>query len=227
MADNLRYEVKMVVDAFFLGEVRSWIYTHTAAFAVAFPPRRVNNVYFDTLDRQFMIDHIDGVPSRAKIRFRWYGDNWKVTAGQLEIKFKTARLGRKKVYPFLGSLDLTDCTWRDFNQALASGLIGPSPGSIFQLEMLHPSLINHYHREYFLSKDKLIRLTLDYGGIAYEQAFGLKPNLSRPQPSLDTLVIELKAPKSEHQRIAEVLSEFPQRCSANSKYLNALQYSLW
>lgn len=227
MAENLRYEVKMVLDGALLGEVRSWVYTHTAAFAVAFPPRQVNNVYFDTMDRQFMVDHVDGVPSRAKVRFRWYGDTRLINDGQLEIKVKIARLGQKEAYPFSGSMDLSNCSWRDFDKILTAGLTSASPGSLHLLEMLHPTLINQYQREYFLSKDKLVRLTLDYGGIAFEQAFGLKPNLRHPQPSRDTLVIELKAQKSEHQRIADVLAEFPQRCSANSKYLNSLEYSLW
>ncbi len=227
MMGNLRYEVKMVMDAFQLGQVRSWVYTHSNAFHVSFPPRQVNNIYFDTFDHQFMLDHIDGVAERGKYRYRWYGNTWQLEGGQLEIKKKMAKLGQKDLFPFSGSIDLSHCSWRELYLALRRGFKECTPGTIDLLELLLPTLINHYQREYYLSMDGVVRLTLDYDMVAYEQRFGLKPNLNYPQPARSNLVIEIKGAKDEHRRIADTLSEFPQRCSQNSKYLNGLEYSAW
>ena len=76
MEDKFRYEVKMVFDASHLGEVRSWVYAHIDAYSVAYPPQQVNNIYFDTIERNLMMEHIDGVANRAKVRFRRHGENW-------------------------------------------------------------------------------------------------------------------------------------------------------
>ena len=226
-AEDLRYELKLVLDPFLFGEARSWVYAHSSAFRVAYPPRQVNNVYFDTWDHACMDDHLAGVPARAKVRYRWYGDTWHLGGGQLEIKKKFARLGLKETYPFLGDLDLAACTWPQFHQALVQGITSAPQEILDSLRALTPVLVNRYQREYYLSMDGRIRLTLDYGTVAYQQGFGLSPNLTHPQPAQGDLVIELKAPKSEHSRIADVLSEFPQRCTANSKYLNALLSTPW
>jgi len=210
------------MDALHLGEVRSMVYTHSNAFGMAYPTRWVNNLYFDTLDHQFMVDHLNGVTSRAKIRFRWYGNTWNLQGGQFEIKKKIAHLGQKDIYPFSGNLDISQSNWREVCGTLASGLMDAPPGMVELLDMLQPTLINRYKREYYLSMDGVIRLTLDYEMKTYKQSYGFKPNLCYPQNSLSNLILEMKAPKKEHQRIADVLSEFPKRCSRNSKYLNGM-----
>lgn len=227
MSVDLRYEVKILTDSSHLGEVRSWVYTHSFAFRTAFPPRFVNNIYFDTQDRQCLVDHIAGVFSRSKVRFRWYGDTWKVQDGQLEIKKKIAQLNHKDTFPFSGQIDLSKSNWRELYVALLAGIEGESSGLGDFLKILQPTLINRYQREYFLSMDGVVRLTLDYDGTSYEQSFGLKPNLRYPQPSRSDLIIEIKAPKNEHYRIADALAEFPQRVSPNSKYLTGLEYAHW
>ena len=43
-----RYELKLVCDARYLDQARSWMRLHPAGLRVAYPPRRVNSLYFDT-----------------------------------------------------------------------------------------------------------------------------------------------------------------------------------
>ena len=226
MASEFRYEIKIVLGASHLSEMRSFVFSHSNAFGIAYPPRQVNNLYFDTFDHQCLIDHIDGVPNRAKIRYRWYGDTWKLNTGQLEIKKKIARLGHKTIFPFTGCIDLVRSNWREVHSALCLGLglMDISQGILDLLEMLQPTLINRYKREYYLSMDGVVRLTLDYDIRSYEQGFSFRPNISYQKPSLNNLIVELKAPKNEYQRIADVLSEFPRRCSRYSKYLIGMDH---
>lgn len=223
MKTDLRYEKKMVFDALRLGQVRSWIQSHPDAFRVAYPPRQVNNIYFDTPDYGMRQDHQDGIGDRSKFRFRWYGESWQVEGGQLEIKRKIGRLGYKHIQPIGGPLDLSRLNWREVIRTLKAE---SEERFAFLLGHVSPALINQYHREYYESTDRVIRITLDYDMRAYPQKFGFSPNLRFPTPLIDEVVIEIKAPMDEGQRIADVVSAFPLRCLQNSKYLTAMEYGI-
>ncbi|MBT3391103.1 MAG: polyphosphate polymerase domain-containing protein [Chloroflexi bacterium] len=214
-----RYEIKMVADALYLGEVRSWVFTHPNAFQIAYPPRQVNNIYFDTRDRDLMKDHINGAANREKFRFRWYGESWLANGGQIEIKKKRGMLGYKTTQKIIAPMDIARLNWGEIAAALKQEC---THEFTFLVENLIPVLINHYQREYYISMDGRIRVTLDYQMRAFEQAFGLSPNLKFPQLQLDNVIIEMKAAEADHARIANSLAQFPLRCTQNSKYLNGL-----
>lgn len=214
-----RYEIKMVTDALYLGEVRSWVFSHPGAFQVAYPPRQVNNIYFDTLDREMMEAHINGAVNREKFRFRWYGRSWLANGGQIEIKKKRGVLGYKTIQPITAPIDIARLNWKEIAAALKQEC---TREFTFIVENLAPVLINHYQREYYLSMDGRIRVTLDYQMRAFEQAFGLRPNLNFPQLQLDNVIIEMKAAEADHAQIANSLAQFPLRCRQNSKFLNGL-----
>ena len=221
MAENLRYEMKMVLDALRLDEVRSWVFSHSDSFNVAYPPRQVNNIYFDTIDRRLMMDHLNGVVNRSKIRYRWYGESWMGCDGQLEIKNKVGRLGFNITHAVGTTFDIGQMTWQEILNLLISEC--PNDSSIF-FETLTPTIINRYQREYYLSMDGVIRVTLDYGIQAFGQSFGFKPNINFPQPIKNDVIIEMKAPKNAQKRMSNALAEFPLRCSQNSKYLNGIEF---
>ncbi|MBL6965741.1 MAG: polyphosphate polymerase domain-containing protein [Anaerolineales bacterium] len=214
-----RYELKMVADALYLGEVRSWVFTHANAFQIAYPPRQVNNIYFDTIDRDLMKDHVNGAANREKFRFRWYGQSWLANGGQIEIKKKRGMLGYKSNQPIAASINIASLGWSQITTILKQE---SNAEFAFLVENLVPVLINHYQREYYISMDGRIRVTLDYQLRAFEQAFGLRPNLNFPQLQLDNVIIEMKAAEADHARIANSLAQFPLRCTQNSKYLNGL-----
>lgn len=221
MTPALRYEKKMIFESLRLGEVRSWVYAHPDAFQVAYPPRQVNNIYFDTVDRFFMAKHIDGVGNRAKFRFRWYGESWQIPEGQLEIKKKMGHVGYKITHPVRRAINLPQLKWQEIMELLKSE---SSNEFSSLLDNLTPALINQYQREYYESADRKIRVTLDYDIRAFSQTFGLSPNLTFPQLSVDDVIIEMKVAQEDHQRMADSLAEFPLRCLQNSKYLNGMEY---
>ena len=221
--NNLRYELKMVFDALRLAEVRSWVLSHSYAFRKAFPPRHVNNIYFDTPKWDMLGAHLDGVEKRAKVRYRWYGQTWTPSQGQIEIKFKQGNVGYKKQHNLLGELSFDKSSWVDIIQQLKN-LSENEFSSLF--DVFSPVLINRYKREYYVSADKAVRITLDYEMKAFAQIFFIKPNIKYEDPVVNNVVIEVKAEQIHHQKVADVLAEFPIYSEQHSKYLNGLEY-LW
>lgn len=68
---NPRYERKFTVQGLALSEILALVRRHPAAFREAYPPRMVNNVYFDTPGLNNYYDHVNGAPNRIKTRVRW------------------------------------------------------------------------------------------------------------------------------------------------------------
>jgi hypothetical protein len=69
--DPLRYEVKYVARATELHRVLTWVRNNRAGFREPYPPRQVNNVYFDTFDHFAYVENLSGASARSKVRFRW------------------------------------------------------------------------------------------------------------------------------------------------------------
>lgn len=221
MEEKLRYEIKMIFDALRLDEVRSWVYSHSDAFQIPFPPRQVNNIYFDTIERDLMTEHLDGVANRAKVRFRWYEESWLTKGGQIEIKVKNSQLGYKNIHKLSEVMDISQYTWVEIVEFLQKDM----PEDLKLLfNNLSPVIINQYQREYYVSMDGLIRVTLDYDMRAFEQSFGFSPNINFEQPLRNNVIIEMKSTKINHKRIADSLAEFPLYCTQNSKYLNGMEF---
>jgi len=219
MPENLRYEIKIAYDANQLYEARRWVRLHSYAFRTAYPPRQINNVYFDTLNMDSFNDHLSGASQRRKLRYRWYGPDLEHARGQLEIKEKQERIGWKEVQPAPVDLNLQTMDWRQIQNALLSQASGRFH---LMLAAARPVLINSYQREYYLSSDGYIRLTLDYRLHAYDQAFGLRPNLTCRTPLYDQIIIEFKSNQPYSRQLADALAEFPLRANRFSKYVGSL-----
>ena len=217
--DGLRYEIKMEQADTSFPVIKGWINLHSAGFAEAFPPRQVNNIYYDTLDMDTFNDHLEGVPLRRKLRYRWYGVNPELATGQLEIKNKKDRVGWKVVQPIGNSFNLKQSNWTLIYQKMVS----ESRGIFYELlAVSRPLIINHYWREYYQSADQRIRVTLDYKMKAFDQWLSARPNLIFLTPLIDLVIIELKSPVEYAAYLADMLSEFPLRANCNSKFVNAL-----
>ena len=215
-----RYEIKMVFSGLQSDLVRSLIRGHSTLFKKTYPSRQVNNIYFDTEDFQFKNDHIQGAQQRIKIRQRWYHDTWKLSNSQLEIKSKSGNLGSKIVFPIPIEIDLTKITWNEFRKVV---WLYPSNNVQLQLLNTRPVLVNRYQRDYFESADQLIRITLDTHLKSLDQVFGARPNLDRFIPMRNVCILEIKADSTQHLEIASTLGEFPQYCTAYSKYIHGTE----
>lgn len=216
----IRYELKMTYAQTWLQEVQSWILGHPTAFVTAYPPRWVNSIYFDTPDLDSFNDHLAGVPERRKLRFRWYGENLRLARGQMEIKNKSERASWKVVQPIDQEFDLETMEWSQ----IMDGLRQHSSGMTQELlSVVRPTLLDVYWREYYVSSDGLVRLTLDSDLRAYDERFASQPNLWFRQPLEETVILELKGDVALARVLADILAHFPNRVERRSKYVDALE----
>ena len=57
--------------------------------------RKINSIYFDTIELNFFYDSEEGTTPRKKIRYRWYGDKFN-KFGNIEIKEKNTFFSQKQ-----------------------------------------------------------------------------------------------------------------------------------
>lgn len=216
-----RYEIKIPCSPQQRAAVEAWVRLHPAHWRVAFPPRQVNNIYFDTIDCQSLNDNLGGTGDRDKLRLRWYGPHLETVSGaQMERKHKEGRVGWKEFWFFDGTLDLTTLTWAEVVARLRAA--ANKQAALWLGQFPEPVLINSYWRAYYVSADGLMRLTIDSNLRAYNQRLAVRPNLHRPAPLTHHLVIELKAAAAAHRQLSDALSAFPLRPNRHSKYVQGV-----
>lgn len=223
---SLRYELKLECETAYYAQVAAWIRLHSAGFREAYAPRQVNSLYLDTLSFDSLNDHIDGVPERRKLRFRWYGPDLGAARGQMELKIKRERVGWKIIQPVLHRIDFLHCDWGTIRQEMLAGLGGGPDGKqqlLFQelVGSARPFVLTSYRRHYYVSADGRVRLTIDDDLRAYDQLLAARPNLSFRTLLPDLFVVELKSDVQHAAHLADVLVEFPLRVHRHSKYVTA------
>lgn len=218
----LRYELKLVCPEIELPQVRSWLRLHIAGFKTAYPPRYVNNLYFDTAELDSFNANVAGVGRRAKLRLRWYGQPPLNALPQpvLELKFKQDMLGGKVQEKLDEVVDLTT-GWHDLAAVLRTNTAVSTLQNALRVAS-QPTLLNQYRRDYLISADGHIRATLDYGLRSYDQRLRPRLNADRPLRHHGQMVIELKGDETEAAELGRIAQQLPIRRSRNSKYVNAL-----
>lgn len=207
----------MVLRETDLPRVRASIRLHRRGFHTAYPPRRVNNIYFDTEDLASVRDNVAGIGRRVKARLRWYGPTWHVDRGVFELKCKLGLLGWKLSHPIEEALDLSRDRWSSIVRALGERL--PDRPRTHLLLAHRPVIINRYRREYFVAADGKARVTLDSDLAVYAQWAAARPNLLRAEPDPHRAILEVKMSPGELDRLAEVLDGFAVTVSKHSKFV--------
>jgi hypothetical protein len=215
-----RHEVKFVSLPVRYRDIAHWIRVHSAAFYSPYPPRRVNNVYFDDHRLVAYHENLVGDSVRSKVRVRWYGETVHPESGVLEVKRKRNLMGWKLSYP-TGALDFEADTWRSIRRKLRESLCGEA--RLWLDANPQAVLINRYEREYFVSRDEKIRVTLDAHQRVFDQRFGKRPNLARPANLPATVVIEFKFARGDFSLGSRAIQGLPVRASRNSTYVIGVQ----
>ena len=219
--EELRYELKTSCPAYQLARVHAWVVSHPGAFKKAFPPRWVNNVYFDTWEYDSLNDHLEGIEKHQKLRLRWYGPSYKqIQHAYLELKQRMNRVGRKDVQVLDCDFDLEKLTWSEIMAALKAGCDEHFSPIILSVR---PVLISRFYREYYVTADGETRLTLDYHLQSFDQRFSRFPNIRYSTPLLDDLIVEVKSGVETADRLSRLLANFPFRFDKYSKYVSSLQ----
>ncbi len=220
LVSDERYEIKIPFPSVQTPEVMAWIRLHPEQWRVSYPPRQVNNIYFDTLTFTNLNANLDGNYERSKLRIRWYGKIIdRLKNAQFEIKHKQGLIGWKRILAIPGTLQLTKHNWHHIMALLKSRM---KVASILFQRYPVPTIINSYNRRYYTSPDKKLRLTVDTNLLAYDQQTSLRPNiqcLSLPQPYT---IVEIKTHPDNVERLSHVLSHSTSRVTRFSKYVHAV-----
>jgi hypothetical protein len=217
---DTRREVKFVAYSSELHRLENWLRLHRAGFTRLFPPRWVNNLYFDDFDYAAFAENLTGGSERVKVRYRWYGQSAEPTTGNLEVKMKRNVFGWKLQYAVNQSPYRAGATWRSTIRELRSTL--PEQGRVWLDHNPMPVLINRYYRRYLMSSDGTTRVTIDTGQAVWDQRLRARPNLVKHARLPDAMVVEFKFSPDDRNTASEMLRDIPIRVSRNSKYVQGL-----
>jgi hypothetical protein len=82
---------------------------------------------------------------------------------------------------------------------------------------------NRYFRDYFLSRDGMVRVTIDTQQAVWDQRFKPRPNLTRRANLPRSLVVEFKFDRENCDVASQLVQGMPIRVSRHSKYINAVR----
>jgi len=221
LENGFRFERKYHVTEVHTPEIEDWVRRCSAMFSEAYAPRWVNNIYFDTPDLSAYFQNINGLADRTELRLRWYGNLLgSISKPVLEFKLKRGMVGAKESFrlkPFTLN--------RGFNTGELQTVFGEAdlPAKA-RLELSHvePSLINRYHRKYFVSADGHYRITIDSGLEFYRVHRYDNQFLSRITLPEST-VLELKYAGAIGDPDYRIMNFFPFRVTRMSKYVTGLE----
>ena len=218
---NSRYEIKFIAYDHQYALLQNWIKLNNLNFYREYKPRLVNNIYFDSFDLNSYSSNIYGDSSRIKLRYRWYDSFKEKNLGKFEIKFKRNLYGWKKKFNIPDIIISDKITWKNINKLINNNL--PQKYQYYFKENSVPQIINQYHRDYFISNDKKIRVTVDKDHYVFDQRHYQFPNLKKKTLAQRFLVMEFKFNRNTINEISSLIKDVPIRSSRNSKYVNSIR----
>lgn len=221
-AATLRFERKFVPPELGLEDILARLRCHPALFREVYPPRAINNLYWDSPELRNYHEHVQGCAHRLKLRLRWYGPlRGEVTRPVFECKFKRGQVSGKLARPLPGFAHNGSLPHARLRAALETADL---PGLL--RERLHgarPVLVNRYRRRYFASADGRLRLTLDTDLEFFDARHpdGLLAPVAVLAPRF---ILELKYPPEHAEAAAAAASELPFRLVRCSKYVLGVEH---
>jgi len=218
--EKTRHEVKFVGQELVYHDLVQWVRVNGAGFRTEYPPRRINNIYFDTYDLATYEANLSGCSRRLKVRYRWYGALEAPAAGSLEVKCKRNAIGWKLAEGVKAPLELAGESWAAIRRDLAGRL---SP--VFRETLAaypQPVLANSYRRDYFISFDGRLRITLDTEQEVLDQRAGRAPNFRNRSNLPRTVILEVKCLNEDRGLASAALANIPLRISKSSKYVSGV-----
>jgi hypothetical protein len=219
--NNTRYELKFIAYEHNYQTIINWIKLHELNFTKEYNTRLVNNIYFDSHNYESFKSNIYGDSSRIKMRYRWYGDIEDSNKGNFEIKFKRNLYGWKKRFDVKGLNLKEKKNWKFFTNLINSDL--PDKEKLLFKFNSNPKIINQYSRDYFISSDKKLRITMDKNHVIYDQRYFSYPNFNKKTFHQKSLVMEFKFDRKDRLKIDKLMKYIPMRSSRNSKYVNSIR----
>ena len=225
VSERYRYERKFLVEGLEERQILNLIHLHPAMFYQPYPPRWVNNIYFDTPDFSNYLDNVDGAVNRQKIRLRWYHGLFDESGkAALEIKIKNGLVGKKVQYP-LGIFQLNRNISHHALQSFFNACNLESRVSTLIRDQV-PVLLNRYWRHYFETVDRKFRVTVDLEMVFYQLRI-VHNTLRHHHHERRFKIVELKYQKKNDVCAGKIASHFPFSVYKNSKYTLGLDSVYW
>ncbi|MDC3278807.1 VTC domain-containing protein [Litorivicinus sp.] len=215
---SLRREIKFVASEMFVIQIRGWLETSKLRLRKHFPDRIVNNIYYDTYNCDAYADNLDGISKRTKLRYRWYGPLDTPSDGRIELKKRFNSNGTKEFYSVnLGGNVAT-------HKQLFRSIRGSAPLEWDVLLDIYsvPIIYNRYHRSYYISQCKKVRVTLDSNHDVMDQRMSGFINTRKKANVAQYIVVEVKFTPELTDYVSSMIADIPMRISRNSKYVNAV-----
>ena len=159
MNDN-RLELKYLINKFDSRKVINLLKSLPINIKEKYDSRQVNNIYFDTQNNHSLVEHLNGIKNRYKIRIRWYGKFYDFLNPILEFKIKKNKITCKKKI----KINLKDKKNYLFSKLNLINLLKETlvKNSIVNFSNnLKISRIICYKRNYYESTSEKVRFTLD------------------------------------------------------------------
>jgi len=218
-AASLRYELKLVCQQSAYHRVRMALRLHRSGLRVLYPERRVQSIYLDSHGNRALEENLAGVSRREKLRFRWYGSATDRAPGILERKLRENTLGWKQHAVITEPLELEGRRGRSFIQQLAQHV--PDAWREDLLSGLQPAQWISYVREYLVTADRRVRVTLDRELRCADQRRRMHLSCRFPTPTARILVVEAKCAPEHYEQARGLLSELPLSVDRCSKFVFA------
>ncbi|MBT5875970.1 MAG: polyphosphate polymerase domain-containing protein [Candidatus Latescibacteria bacterium] len=215
--EDARLEIKFTAYETEIPRLTQWLHLHKSGFGTPYPPRWINNVYFDSHEYFAYAENLFGSSNRTKVRYRWYGDYTDLQTGELEIKCKRNCFSWKQHFPITLDPSLAGASWREIRRCIMDQL--PADGALWMDTHPQPVITNRYHRQYFVSADGRVRATIDSRQATYDQRYKPYPNTTRSGRPPGTTVLEFKFDRSDRSLASGIIQGLPLRVGRHSKYM--------
>ena len=215
MLEEKRFERKWVYYSNNILSLINSLVRSKLFFRYQFPKRKVNSIYFDDNYYSSVIENLDGINKKTKLRLRWYGDKSRIIDPKFEFKNKIGFITKKKQIKVeeFNSLDFP----KILNLKKIQNIINEK---YFYKKKIYPIISTHYEREYLISADNSIRATVDFNleNIHLKNFSQIKLNKNFS----NITILEIKYPINLDSLLRKKLNNITLRLSKNSKYVNSV-----
>ena len=177
-------------------------------FREHYPQRDINSIYFDKHFRS-LIENVEGISNREKLRLRWYGNHYEINSFYVEKKIKENFLSKKKRKKILLKNNISL-----YNDIERENILFKNISFDYD-----PIVFIKYKRIYFISDICPIRATIDYD-LSSIKFFDRK--LINEKNILNDVILEFKYNSDFDDEFRNKITQLNLRFSKNSKYVNSI-----
>ena len=182
--------------------------------------RQVNNIYLDSQRNNSLLDHLDGLEQRYKIRVRWYGKFEEFVEPKLEFKIKFNLITKKKKINLFKELNKNYLFDKKYFIDFLQECLKKNQIANFS-KNLKISRIIVYNRDYYESEIHKIRFTID-SNLKYKKwtKSNFKNDISRKIMQKEFNILEAKYDKKLKYILPSIIKALKIRNQSFSKFVD-------